>query len=161
MSTPVPSWCPPALAESSAARAKAPLSSFGDCAAQIDACSARLRAEQLEVAGVRLMMVHLAGREQSVALAVRDTNGGDVLEALSLADAGMDDKKFVAALARNGQPGLAGFITLDVEGRPHLFARAANLLETLDDDELERMLVTTARLADDWEARQSQGGDKW
>lgn len=161
MSTPVPSWCPAALAESSAARAKAPLSSFRECAAQVDACSARLRAEQLEVAGVRLMMVHLAGREQSVALAVRETGGGDVLEVLSLADERLDDKKFVAALAQNGQPRLAGFVTLDVNGQPHLFARAANLVETLDDDELDRMLLATARLADDWEARQSQGGDQW
>ncbi len=161
MSTPVPSWCPAALAESSAARAKAPLSSFRDCAAQVDACSARLRAEQLEVAGeVDHHQAH-AGREQSVALAVRETAGGDVLEVLSLADERLDDKKFVAALAQNGQPRLAGFVTLDVNGQPHLFARAANLVETLDDDELDRMLLATARLADDWEARQSQGGDQW
>ncbi len=117
--------------------------------------------EQVEIERARLMMVHLGGREQSIALGVRATEGGDVLEVLSLADEELDDKKVIAALASNGRPRLVGFVTIDVDERPHLFARAANLMETLDDDELDRMITATARLADDWEARQSQGGDKW
>lgn len=157
----LPSWCPAPLASVCAARAKAPLTDFGDTHAQVTAAAARLKAEHGDADGATFMFVHLGGREQSVGLNVRATEGGDVLEVLSLADVELSDKKAIAALAANGRPRLAGFVTLEVDGTPHLFARAANLVETLDDDEVDRMIQAAARLADDWEARQSQGGDQW
>lgn len=157
----LPAWCPAPLAAASSSRAKAPLSNFASLAEQVGAMAQRLRLENADHGSAKLLFVHLGGREQSVALCVRDTESGEVVEVLSVADAAIDDKKTIAALAANGKPGLAGFVTIDVEGGTHLFARAANLMETLDDDELARMVNAAARLADDWEARQSQGGDQW
>ena len=57
-STDLPAWCPPPLASACASRAKAPLASYPETAAQIAAASGRLRAEQAASGAAALLMVH-------------------------------------------------------------------------------------------------------
>ena len=154
-----PQWCPPPLAAVATARSTEPL---GDALAErVSGLLKTVRAEHERLGEALLVWMHLSGREQAVALAVRTLGDEQVLECLSLADAELSDTKLVSALATNGQPRLAGLVCIKEGETNYLFARASNLVSTLDDGELDRMLRATARLADDWESRHTQGGDQW
>lgn len=106
---------------------------------------------------VHYVRVDLTGRKQTVALEVV----GDTVEAVSIADSEMPDERVLRALNTNFAPGIAGLMLYeDPDGATWLLARAANLLETMSDGELHRLIVETARRADEWEA-QFHEEDRW
>lgn len=101
--------------------------------------------------------VDLVGRTQTVALFRRE----QLVIALSIADNDAAADKLPEALRANASPGVAGLaLHRRSEGQPYLVARAANLIDTLDDNELRRLVLETARRADEWEARY-HGEDRW
>jgi hypothetical protein len=103
------------------------------------------------------LRVDLSGRRHAVAVVRRH----EFVEALALADTSIDPDRLIDALRENKNPGVAGLAVVASDtGSPLLMARAANLLSTLHDSELHRVLHDAGRRADAWEAR-FHGGDRW
>ena len=157
-----PSWCPPPLVQAALARSSSNLEMVPHLPDHIDREVRPLCSSHTIHEGIRLLMVNLHPRLQAVALLVREPEENlRIVEALSFAGQNPSDAQVVNALATNGRPGGAGLVTIEVEGTCYLFARATNLLESLDDVELVRTVRHCAHLADAWEARHTGGEDQW
>jgi len=107
--------------------------------------------------GTFYLWIDLDGRHQAVGVREQE----QVVEVISLADATFEPGRSLDVLRANAAPGVAGLAILRQEGQhPLLVARSANFVATLDDSELLRMLVGTARRADTWE-RENYEEDRW
>lgn len=156
----LPAWCPASLERALAHRSEGDVAAMEGLDQRLATLTESMHADLAKIGPNRAAWVHLDGREQAVGLCVRSYEGMFVLEVLSEADTTIDDKKLVAALAINGEPGLAGLHLIDVGEGPQLFARAANLVDTMSDAELRAMISSAAKLADEWESKHTRGEDK-
>jgi len=156
----LPTWCPPSLERALANRSEGDIADMEGLDQRLSTLTESMHADLAKLGASRAVWVHLEGREQAVGMRLRSYEGMFVLEVLSEADTSIDDKKLVAALAINGEPGLAGLHLIDVGEGPQLFARASNLVDTMSDAELRAMISSAAKLADEWESKHTRGEDK-
>jgi hypothetical protein len=85
-----------------------------------------------------------------------------MLEVLSLADTDVgSDENWREALKFNARLSGAGLVLVGDTDAERLVARAANPTGTLQLIELERMILDTAKLGDDWEAHFYGSVDRW
>lgn len=156
-----PVWCPVELLDAADRRAAGPLLDDSVIAETVSRAIDELNVVRFDSGALTCLQVDVTGRQQAVALLLRK-GASPMLEVLSLADTDVgSDEKWREALKFNARLSAAGLVLVGDTDAERLVARAANPTATLQLIELERMILDTAKLADDWEAHFYGSVDRW